>query len=149
MLTGRLTGGFATMKNRTKRGFTLMEMLITVAIIAVLVIIAIPTFSNALHKARVAADMANVRAYYAQLQADYLLTGEYAPGISDDMWASLTDTITFNDGKVVKLQAGWVSVIYPSPKDQDKLSGYQAHYFCSGKDGCTLTLGASDSTSGS
>ena len=126
-----------------------MEMLITVAIIAVLVAIAIPTFSNALHKARVAADMANVRAYYAQLQADYLLTGEYAPGIGDDMYAALTDTITFGDGKTVKLQAGWVSVIHPTPKEQNVKSGYQAYYVCNGKDYCTLTLGAQDSTSGS
>lgn len=37
------------MKNR--KGFTLMEMLIVVAIIAILVIIAIPTFNSALAKA--------------------------------------------------------------------------------------------------
>ncbi|MDD6372323.1 MAG: prepilin-type N-terminal cleavage/methylation domain-containing protein, partial [Eubacteriales bacterium] len=37
------------MKN--KKGFTLMEMLIVVAIIAVLVAIAIPVLSNNLHKA--------------------------------------------------------------------------------------------------
>ena len=126
-----------------------MEMLITVAIIAILVVIAIPTFSNALHKARVAADMANVRAYYAQLQADYLLTGEYAPGITDDMYEGMTDEIVFSDGKTVKLQAGWMSVIHPTPKEQDVKSGYQIYYACNKGDGCTLTLGAQDKTSGS
>lgn len=64
-----------TMKN--KKGFTLMEMLIVVAIIAVLVAIAIPVYQGQVHKAKVAADWANVRAYYAELQADYLTTGEY------------------------------------------------------------------------
>ena len=36
---------------KNKKGFTLMEMLIVVAIIAVLVAIAIPVLSNNLHKA--------------------------------------------------------------------------------------------------
>lgn len=53
---------------KRNRGFTLMEMLIVVAIIAVLAAIAIPVFNGSLHKAKVAADMANVRAYYAELQ---------------------------------------------------------------------------------
>ena len=39
-----------TMKN--KKGFTLMEMLIVVAIIAVLVAIAIPVYQGQVHKAR-------------------------------------------------------------------------------------------------
>ena len=52
---------------RTKKGFTIMEMLIVVAIIAVLAAILIPTFNGALHKAKAAADIANVRAYYAEL----------------------------------------------------------------------------------
>ena len=60
-----------------------MEMLIVVAIIAVLVAIAIPVLSNNLHKARVAADWANVRAFYASLQADYLMTGEYVQEYDD------------------------------------------------------------------
>lgn len=51
---------------KSNKGFTLMEMLIVVAIIAVLVAIAIPTFSGALTKAKEAADEANVRAAYAE-----------------------------------------------------------------------------------
>ncbi|MCH3942853.1 MAG: prepilin-type N-terminal cleavage/methylation domain-containing protein [Atopobiaceae bacterium] len=43
------------------RGFTLMEMLVVVAIIAVLVAIAIPLFAGQLAKARAAADAANCR----------------------------------------------------------------------------------------
>lgn len=37
-----------------KKGFTLMEMLIVVAVIAILIAVAIPVFSAQLHKARVA-----------------------------------------------------------------------------------------------
>ena len=56
-------------KFTNKKGFTLMEMLIVVAIIAVLVAIAIPTLSNQLEKAREATDAANLRAAYAECAA--------------------------------------------------------------------------------
>lgn len=62
-------------KLKNSKGFTLMEMLIVVAIIAILVAIAIPTFSNQLEKAREATDMANIRAAYAEVMAS-ALTGE-------------------------------------------------------------------------
>lgn len=50
------------MKDKSKKGFTLAELLIVVAIIAVLVAVAIPIFSNQLEKARQAVDMQNARA---------------------------------------------------------------------------------------
>lgn len=56
-------------KLKNSKGFTLMEMLIVVAIIAVLIAIAIPTFTNQLEKAREATDLANLRAAYAQVMA--------------------------------------------------------------------------------
>ena len=55
-----------------KKGFTLAELLIVVAIIAVLVAMAIPVFSAQLEKSREATDIANVRSAYATLVADYL-----------------------------------------------------------------------------
>ena len=58
-----------------KKGFTLMEMLIVVAIIAILIAVAIPVFSAQLHKARVATDWANLRSFYADIQTDYMTTG--------------------------------------------------------------------------
>lgn len=55
-----------------KKGFTLAELLIVVAIIAVLVAIAIPVFTTQLEKSRDAVDMANVRAAYAEAASAYL-----------------------------------------------------------------------------
>ena len=55
-----------TMKKKRK-GFTLAELLIVVAIIAVLVAIGIPIFTSLLEKSREAADAANIRAQYAQV----------------------------------------------------------------------------------
>ena len=61
------------MKKMNKKGFTLMEVLIVVAIIAVLVAIAIPVMTNQLEKAREATDAANLRAAYAEIMTEVLL----------------------------------------------------------------------------
>lgn len=78
--------------SRKKKGFTLAELLIVVAIIAVLVAISIPIFTSQLQKARLATNQANARAAYAAVEAQYLqddtATGEY--------------TYTTTDGKIAK-----------------------------------------------
>ena len=83
-----------------KKGFTLMEMLIVVAIIAILIAIAIPTFSSALTKAKVAADTANLRAYYAEEMANHLLEDTALTKVE-----TATDKVTIN-GVEYTLQAG-------------------------------------------
>lgn len=66
-------------KKANKKGFTIMEMLIVVAIIAVLVAIAIPTFNGALTKSKEAADVANIRAAYAEVIVSYMTNDSAAP----------------------------------------------------------------------
>lgn len=45
-----------------KKGFTLMEMLIVIAIIVILIAIAVPNFNNSLNSANEATDKANFKA---------------------------------------------------------------------------------------
>jgi len=71
-------------KIKENKGFTIAELLIVVAIIAVLVAIAIPTFTSALNKARHETVTANVRSKYAEHVADYLDNNA-----STAAWASL------------------------------------------------------------
>jgi len=65
------------MKNNRK-GFTLAELLIVVAIIAVLVAVAIPVFTSQLEKSREATDVANLRSAYAEAMASFLEDGSEA-----------------------------------------------------------------------
>lgn len=91
-------------KKNNNKGFTLAELLIVVAIIAVLVAIAIPVFSAQLEKSREATDIANVRSAYAEVMATYLdnnNSGEYsakavAKQINAD-WAGPSGTIVTRD----------------------------------------------------
>lgn len=66
------------LKNKLKKngGFTLIEMLIVVAIIAILIAVSIPLVGSALEKARDATDMANERAAKAEAAIYYLGVGD-------------------------------------------------------------------------
>lgn len=67
---------------KNNKGFTLAELLIVVAIIAVLVAIAIPVFTSQLEKSREATDMANIRSAYAEIVTDYLENANAAKTIT-------------------------------------------------------------------
>lgn len=83
------------MRKNNKKGFTLAELLIVVAIIAVLVAIAIPVFTTQLERSREATDIANIRSAYAEAVATYL-----AEGADEEQTATVTG--------VKQTTAGWV-----------------------------------------
>lgn len=62
-------------KLKERKGFTLAELLIVVAIIAVLVAVAIPVFTSQLERSREATDMANIRSAYATVTNQFLQDG--------------------------------------------------------------------------
>lgn len=82
------------MRKNNRKGFTLAELLIVVAIIAVLVAIAIPVFTTQLEKSREATDIANIRSLYAEVVA-----------------AGLMDPANSHSGSVTYKQAvdGWAT----------------------------------------
>ena len=65
------------LESRGAKGFTLMEMLIVIAIIAVLVAIAIPVLGAQLAKAQATTDEANIRDGYASYQVAQLQDNDF------------------------------------------------------------------------
>lgn len=61
---------------QNRKGFTLAELLIVVAIIAVLVAIAVPMYTAGLEKSRETADIANVRSAFADVVTSFLTDGK-------------------------------------------------------------------------
>lgn len=118
-----------------------MEMLIVVAIIAVLVAVAIPTFSSQLHKARVATDWANVRSYYAQLQYDFMETGKINNTYLNEFYfpTSPPGRTSFKlSGQKITLKEGSISV---RENVVEGMTGYDILYLCNEKhDECQLVL---------
>ena len=76
-----------------KKGFTLIEMLVVIAIIAILVSIIIPTVSSATGKAKAATDAANLRSLLAEATTDYLNGQDDATGMVSYTASSKTFTV--------------------------------------------------------
>lgn len=98
------------MKKRlqNEKGFTLAELLIVVAIIAVLVAISIPIFTSQLEKSRDAVTVANIRSAYAMAQVAYL--SKQPDAINNVAYTANDDgTCTITVGKVISkgTQPGW------------------------------------------
>lgn len=112
------------MIHKNSDGFTLAELLIVVAIIAVLVAVSIPIFTRQLEKAREATDMANMRAAKAAFITAYL-NGNFDESDSDvncyydaqkgilvDSWSDLAGN-TYGRGTSL-----------PIPANEDAFAGY-------------------------
>ena len=99
---------------KNKKGFTLMEMLIVVAIIVILVAVSMPVFTSQLEKSRKAADDANVRATKAVATAEYLMNDKTGSYVYDALAGKIYESST-DEAKAIKVygQAGdreWLNV---------------------------------------
>ena len=110
----------ALLKMRNKKGFTLMELLIVVAIIAILAAIAIPTFASSLDRAKKAADEANARSLYAAVALSYMTDSDFAipdfdTGDTTILYKEVT--YTFNTSPTIVDTAWSISVDNPDGGD--------------------------------
>lgn len=141
-------------RNReSKKGFTLVELLVVVAIIAILVAVSIPIFTGKLNEAKEAVDKANERALKA-VMAEAVLTGEityFDPGSKgyvtqkfDDLERGSTSTAVFyytEDGTLsVTIDFG-IDKVYPAPENVCKAQSDSGH-----KKGAYLAMQISIST---
>ena len=103
------------MKYRSKKGFTLAELLIVVAIIAVLVAVSIPIFNGQLEKARRAVDMQNARIIKSAL------TNAYNEG--------RVDIPKQAEGKEVLGSGVWVMICHDTSNQSELPGGYTTKMF--------------------
>lgn len=71
-------------KFRKNEGFTMVELLIVVAIIGILAAVSIPLFSNALEKARHGVDAANIRSAVSMANAEAVVQADPATYFGED-----------------------------------------------------------------
>lgn len=95
-----------------KKGFTLMEMLIVVAIIVILVAISIPTFTSQLDNAKKATDDANLRA--AKGIAN---TREMMEGWSDILGENVEDDTLYYNIETGEFQTTEITTGYGQSSD--------------------------------
>lgn len=102
-------------KNNKKKGFTLIEMIIVIAIIAVLLMIIVPTMNGFITAAQKEKDSANARSIYVAAKAQYTA---YSVGLVDSTGAKYTSPAG-SDGKITAstLNADFWSTDFPTDTD--------------------------------
>ena len=98
--------------NKTKKGFTIVELVIVIAIIAILAAVLIPTFANLIKRANVSKDNQLVRNLNTALLADKAINGKH-----ETMYSALQavadsgfDIAKINDKKAADNEILWDSV---------------------------------------
>lgn len=80
---------------------------------AVLVGVLAPQYLSYIHKAKVAADQANLKNYFTEIQMNYITTGKYnsmVPTVQNSPADYMQREIHFLNGQTVKLKAGYFAV---------------------------------------
>ena len=125
-------------KKNNKKGFTLAELLIVVAIIAVLVAIAIPVFSAQLEKSREATDLANIRSAYAEVVVEAIdgtystaktvdlkqQTNGWATTSAEDDLANICGDAEYVDGSPTKDGSATIEWVDAAGEGEDYVEGH-------------------------
>ncbi len=95
-------------KGRNKKAFTLIELIVVIAIIGVLVAILVPTMTGFVNDARVATANANARTVYSIAQAEATFQSTTGSGVADGAYteASADDFSTTVRSQMGNLAAG-------------------------------------------
>lgn len=64
------------MKNTKKRGFTIVELVIVIAVIAILASVLIPTFTKVVEAAKASKNLQEARNAYTEALAEHLVEGD-------------------------------------------------------------------------
>ena len=102
-------------KFRKNSGFTLIEMLIVVAIIAILIAVSIPLVSSSLDKAKQATDDANVRSAVGVATVEYL----QATTTKDSAASGIGTNGSVDDGVYYVIDKGQGSITKTKPTTGD------------------------------
>ena len=103
------------MKKTNKKGFTIVELVIVIAVIAILAAVLIPTFSNVVNKAKDSANLQGARNLYTEI----LVEGEgtykvaaVASGTSITVGTTAIDVTNFVKGatNVVAVENGLITI---------------------------------------
>ena len=129
-----------------KKGFTLAELLIVVAIIAVLVAISIPIFTSQLEKSRDAVSVSNMRAAYAEAQAAWLTGSDDGTHVVVNKTAK---TVTVTDVSIKSQSknewsnlAGELPFTAPSDEGLNKNDATMTFTYTVGTDGSVTSITA-------
>ena len=136
-------------KKLNKKGFTLAELLVVVAIIGVLVAVSIPIFTAQLRKAKIATNEANVRAAKAAAVSAYLSSDTSATDAYYEYDISkgvVTVETTETEGTVADSKLTKIGVtIYGGTNDTNNVKTSPSATMVAGKipgeDGWSMTFG--------